>query len=104
MRTNFMMIKDLMNTFEPKRRGVITGDEVEAVKMGLCLDEMDNLALCNLRDFVVLYIANLIEEHENRYEETGDRDDYKAIRKYSDIMSAICCVIDNEKFGRGLEV
>ncbi len=87
MLTNFVMVKELNKAFAPKRAGVSSADEVALIRKSLCIKEMDNLQLQNLRDFVVMFY-NAID----------------ATREDMDKMSAIVGVIDNEKFSRGMEV
>ena len=53
MKTNNLMLRELLNKYHPKERGISTREEFELIKRTLCLDAMDILALRNLRDYVV---------------------------------------------------
>ena len=76
MKTNFQMLKELLENYRPKTRGVLSGEEYKLVVDTLHLTEMDVLQLRNLRDFAVLYLG--------RSDKT----------KEWDIMSAITYCID----------
>ena len=78
MKTNFLMLKELLEKYHPAERGVISYDERLLIEKILCLHDMDILALRNLRDFVVLALS----KH-------GDTESW-------DKMSAITHVIDME--------
>lgn len=78
MKTNFLMLKDLLKIYHPTERGIITYVEGELIRNALHLKEMDILALRNLRDFVVA--------HMSRYDDMENWDR----------MSAITHVIDME--------
>ena len=86
MKTNFQMLKELIDKYHPKQRGFVNTEEIKLIKETLHLAEMDILALRNLRDFTVAF--------------TGDSD---TIEDW-DRMSAICFVIDNEIVEKGGEV
>lgn len=86
MRTNHLMLKDLKKEFHPQQRGIITMDEYWLIKETLCLEEMDVLALRNLRDFVVASMG-----HSDNLEDW-------------DRISAITHVIDEHIFDLGGEV
>ena len=86
MKTNHLMLKELLDKYHPKERGISTFEEVEMIHSTLCFDEMDILALRNLRDFVVASMSHS-EKHED-----WDR------------MSAITSCIDGAIYHRGGEV
>ena len=88
MKTNFQMLKELLEKYHPQTRGFISVEESKLIKETLHLAEMDILALRNLRDFTVAFIGN----KDNDTIEDWDR------------MSAICTIIDNEIFKQGGEV
>jgi len=92
MKTNFQMLRQL-DEFQPKEFGIISEQEVKLIKETLCLEEMDELALRNLRDFTVLYCNCQIDD--------SDLQDERAI---IDKMSAVTYVIDSELFMKGCEV
>lgn len=86
MKTNFQMLKELLKVYHPEEKGIISCDESLLIAKTLCLQEMDMLALRNLRDFVVLFLS----QHDNM--ENWDR------------MSAITYVIDMKIISKGGEV
>ena len=86
MKTNFQMLRELLEVYKPEQRGFLNQYEVELIKNTLCIDEMDILQLRNLRDFTVLHLS--------RSEKREDLDK----------MSAITHVIDSRIFGLGGEV
>lgn len=77
MNTNFQMLKDLLNVYHPAERGIASAEEVDLIIRKLHVKEMDVLQLCNLRDFVVLFLS------------------HKDTMEAWDQMSAITTVIDN---------
>lgn len=92
MKSNYLMLKDLEKVYNPKNFGFISADETDLILNTLCIKNQTDLGLMNLRDFVVLFYSLRIEKEAEEW------------RKYSDKMSAICRVIDNEKWARGIEV
>lgn len=92
MKSNYLMLVDLEKVYSPKNFGFISADETELILNTLCIKEQTDLGLQNLRDFIVLFYSLRIEREEEKW------------REYNDKMSAICCVIDNEKWARGIEV
>lgn len=90
MKSNYLMLMDLQE-WKPKRYGIISGEEVQKIKDALHIVEMDDLALQNLRDFVVIYYS---QKHDNEI----------SCFDQMDKMSAIVSVIDQEKSNRGLGV
>lgn len=86
MKTNHLMLKELLEKYHPKQRGLLSVDECELVRRTLHLDEMDILALRNLRDYTVASMGR----SENL--EDWDR------------MSAITCCIDYAIVDLGGEV
>ena len=57
MRTNFLMLKDLLDKYTPDEKGMISQYEYQTIESSLCLNEMDILQLRNLRDFTVAYMG-----------------------------------------------
>lgn len=82
MKTNFQMIVELDNNFTPEQRHVVSMEEIYRINKELCLDEMDKLALQNLRDFTVMYFD--MKMGDNFDMDTHDK------------MSAIVAVIDTK--------
>lgn len=77
MKTNFQMLRELLEKYHPKERGMLVDGEYKLVADTLHLNEMDILQLRNLRDFTV--------SHMGRSEKLEDWDR----------MSAITYVIDS---------
>lgn len=96
MKTNFQMIRDL-DGFQPMERGFIDIDETALIKSTLCIEEMNELELRNLRDFAVMFYTMKADNSE-RLMRVNDRNEI------NDKMSAVVAVIDHELFGRGCEV
>lgn len=92
MNTNFQMLRELNKEYTPKQRGMVTMSEIYQINKALCLDEMDELQLRNLRDFTVMFY------HSN------DDEDINAVMIKMDKMSAITSVIDNKLWNIGAEV
>ena len=86
MKTNHLMLRELLGKYHPKEKGFLSDGEYELVKTTLCLDEMDILALRNLRDFTVASMGR-----SNKMEDW-------------DRMSAITYVIDTQIVELGGEV
>lgn len=97
MKTNYLMIKELNENYRPERKGFINEKETNLILDTLCIKKMDNLALQNLRDFVVIF-------YKAEFNDAFIDNEQKLGMELMDKMSAICCVIDNEKWGRGMEV
>lgn len=57
MKTNHLMLKELLEQYHPNTKGLINGDEHTLIRKTLCLDGMDILALRNLRDYVVVSLS-----------------------------------------------
>lgn len=86
MKTNHLMLKELLEKYHPKERGILSVDECEMVSQTLHLGEMDVLALRNLRDYTVLSMGR-----------SNNLEDW-------DRMSAITCCIDHAIASIGGEV
>ena len=86
MQTNFQMLRELLDKYHPKSRGVLSGDEYKLVVDTLHLTEMDVLQLRNLRDFTVAHMGR-----------SEDMEDW-------DRMSAITYCIDSALVSLGEEV
>ena len=86
MKTNHLMLRDLLEVYHPEKRGILNADESMLIINTLCLGEMDILALRNLRDFTVASMG-----HSDAMEDW-------------DRMSAITYVIDTQIVELGGEV
>ena len=85
MKSNYQMLLSIKD-WEPKHFGFLLANEVSYLKDVFEIADRTDNELQNLRDFVVMYYA-LNNSKTNNY-----------------IMSAICGVIDGEKFERGIEI
>ena len=57
MKTNFQMLKELLEKYHPQQRGFVSNEEMKLIEKTLQLAKMDVLALRNLRDFTVLFLT-----------------------------------------------
>lgn len=57
MKTNFQMLKELLEKYRPSQRGMISLCEATLIEETLCIGKMDVLQLRNLRDFTVLHLG-----------------------------------------------
>lgn len=86
MKTNFQMLRELLEKYHPVERGILSVHEMELVENTLHINEMDILQLRNLRDFTVAHMGR-----SNKMEDW-------------DRMSAITYVIDSRIVELGGEV
>lgn len=57
MKTNFQMLRELLEKYHPVERGIATLYEINLIKDTLHIDKMDILQLRNLRDFTVAHMG-----------------------------------------------
>ena len=57
MKTNHLMLRELLENYHPKESGILSKEEYDLVNKTLCLSEMNILALRNLRDYTVVRMA-----------------------------------------------
>lgn len=57
MKTNYLMLQELLEQYTPEQRGTITYKEFQLIGSVLHLAEMDILQLRNLRDFTVAHLG-----------------------------------------------
>ena len=57
MKTNFLMLKELLEQYHPARRSILNLEENALIRETLHLEEMDILQLRNLRDFTVAHMS-----------------------------------------------
>lgn len=98
-KTDFNAIMELKKEYTPTRRGFVSAAEAEKITSTLEIKPRNNIELQNVRDMVVMLYS---EWADLEREKAGGRSDKSM--EYIDAMSAICCVIDEEKFKRGMEV
>ena len=95
-KTDYQSLLELKD-FTPVSRGFICGAEGMQIEKALELKTRSNIELQNIRDMAVMIFGRWIEEAE----EKGNTD---AVMQKMDVMSAVCCVIDQEKWKHGMEV
>ena len=98
-RTDFQSICALRDTFKPAKRGFINGEEAAQVRTALELDARNDIELQNVRDMSVMLYGQWGDSTRD-----GDERATADTMALWDAMSAICAVIDDEKFKRGLAV
>lgn len=86
MKTNFQMLKELLEMYHPVNRGIMSFSENALIRRILHIDDMDVLQLRNLRDFTVLHLGR-----------SDKMEDW-------DRMSAIATVIDMKISDLGGEI
>lgn len=57
MKTNYLMLKDLLEKYHPVKRAIMSLAENTLIRETLCIDEMDILQLRNLRDYTVAHMS-----------------------------------------------
>ena len=97
MKTNFQMLRELLEVYHPEEIGFLNKHEIMLIKQTLCIEEMDILQLRNLRDFTVLQLRNLRDFTVLHLGRSEKREDW-------DRMSAIIHIIDSRIFDLGGEV
>lgn len=87
-------------------RGIVSSEEAKTIYEVLEIDKRNNIELQNIRDMVVMIYGQWFDKSRDQYLEDKKKG-AQAVDKsaeYLDAMSAIICVIDYEKFKRGLGV
>lgn len=97
-KTDFHAIQELREKYAPKVRGIVSGEEAKIIYEVLEIDKRNNIELQNIRDMVVMIYGQYLED-KKKGAQAVDKS-----AEYLDAMSAIICVIDYEKFKRGLGV
>ena len=98
-KTDFHAIMELKKEYTPARCGFVSATEAEKITTTLEIKLRNNIELQNVRDMAVMLYSQWANSER---EKTGGRSDKSM--EYMDAMGAICCVIDEEKFNRGMEV
>ncbi len=105
-KTDFHAIQELREKYTPKMRGIVSGEEAKTIYEVLEIDKRNNIELQNIRDMVVMIYGQWFDKSRDQYLEDKKKG-VQAVDKsaeYLDAMSAIICVIDYEKFKRGMGV
>lgn len=95
-KTDFHAIQELREKYTPKVRGIVSGEEAKTICEVLEIDKRNNIELQNIRDMIVMLYS--------KWTDSAMEDDSKKAMELMDAMSAITCVIDHEKFKRGMGV
>lgn len=84
-KTNFTLVKELMDKYTPKTRRFVSTEEVSLITETLQLEDATELELRNMRDFVVAALGSGSDEEWDK-------------------MSAITHVIDRVLYEKGCAV
>lgn len=103
-KTDFHSVMELRDKYTPAKRGIVNNAEIETIKAVLEINSRSNIELQNIRDMVVILYGQWNDKMREKYKRDKDDKAFDKSMEYMDAMSAICCVIDNEKLNRGLEV
>lgn len=96
-KTDFHAIKELREKYTPAYPGIVNAAEAELIREVLEISARSDIELQNARDVVVMMYGKWADAQEQK-------DNHPAMMELMDAMSAICAVIDQEKFQRGLPV
>lgn len=94
-KTDYHAIMELKKVYVPAVRGIVSTDEEQLIRETLEINARNNIELQNIRDMTVMMYSRWAGSPKKA-------DNIPAIIKVMDAMSAICCVIDQEKSKRGL--
>ena len=87
--TNFILLLRLLEAFTPVCHGILSNDEIQMIQKYLCIQNRSIISLRNLRDFVVLFLADKADiERRN-----GNNEEFFQLM---DIQSGIVSVIDQQ--------
>ena len=87
--TNFILLLRLLEAFTPVCHGILSNDEIQMIQKYLCIQNRSVISLRNLRDFVVLFLADKADiERRN-----GNNEEFFRLM---DIQSGIVSVIDQQ--------
>ena len=87
--TNFVLLLRLLEAFTPVCHGILSSDEIRMIQEHLCIQSRSVMSLRNLRDFVVLFLADKADiERRN-----GNNEEFFQLM---DIQSGIVSVIDQQ--------
>lgn len=96
-KTDHHAVMELKKAYTPAERGIVNAAEKKLIQEILELDSRNSIELQNIRDTAVMMYSRWADTLQQTNNIT-------AIMGVMDAMSAICCVIDQEKFNRGLDV
>lgn len=96
-KTDHHAVMELKRIYTPAERGIVNAAEEKLIREVLELNSRNDIELQNIRDTAVMMYrrwADALQQATN----------ISAVMVTMDAMSAICCIIDQEKFKRGLDV
>lgn len=105
-KTDYLSLNGLNKVYHPKNEGFVSGAEGDLIRKELELKERTNIELNNIRDMAVMFFGILGDAAQAKAQSKdlvagGVLGDYFELR---DKLSAIVCIIDNEKMNRGMPV
>lgn len=103
-KTDYHAILELREKYTPARRGFVNAAEAEKISVILEIKERNDIELQNVRDMVVMLYGQWHDSMREKHRRDHDDNAFDKAMEYMDAMSAITCVIDQEKVKRGLEV
>ena len=95
--TDFAMVCELKEEYEPAQRGVVSDAEIRQIRDALKLGERTDVELQNIRNAAVMLYAQWSDR-------AIEEQDVAKTMELNDAMSGICGVIDREKAKRGMPV
>ena len=99
-KSDYHYILELDEKYSPAKRGFVNVSEMKTIFTVLDLSARNDIELQNIRDMTVMFYSMLIDAARS-----GDSNPrLNDWTSYSDKMSAIVCVIDNEQLRRGMAV
>ena len=95
--TNFILLLRLLEAFTPVCHGILSNGKIQMIQKYLCIQNRSVISLRNLRDFVVLFLADKADiERRN-----GNNEKFFQLM---DIQSGIVSVIDQQIWNLSGEV
>lgn len=97
-KSDYQYILELDEKYSPAQHGLVNSSEMKTISTVLDLSVRSNIELQNIRDMVAMFYTTMIDaaKHDGSGPKPNDW------MPYSDKMSAIICVIDGERFKRGV--
>lgn len=96
-KTDYHSIMELKKQYNPCNRGFVNQYEANQIETILEIKERSNIELQNVRDMAVMLYSRWADAEQ-------EKANVQEALELMDAMSAICFVIDQEKFKRGMEV
>ncbi len=105
-KTDYNSVRELQD-YVPENLNFVLPDEVERIRAALEVGSRNEIELQNVRDMAVILFGQWSDDMRRREGRCEGAEAEEAGRKYDQYraaMSAICCVIDQEKLSRGIEM